>query len=90
MLAQHLVAAFLRDTIFLLIVQDVDNKGVAVTPRSLGGTAPSRPIAELGMIVGATAAAPAEANADLRKDLRLTVSIFFFIIYLLAWLQEFR
>ncbi|MFN7889015.1 MAG: hypothetical protein ACK5OC_01880 [Pirellula sp.] len=35
MLAQHMVAAFLRDTIFLLIVQDVDNKGVAVTPRFL-------------------------------------------------------
>ena len=30
-----MVAAFLRDTIFLLIVQDVDNKGVAVTPRFL-------------------------------------------------------
>jgi hypothetical protein len=35
MLAQHLVAAFLRETIFLLVIQDVDNKGVTDTPRLL-------------------------------------------------------
>ena len=41
-----------------------------ITIRSLGATAPSRPKAELGMIVGATTAAPAADKAVFKNRRR--------------------
>src|SRR3954468_10293956 len=59
------------------------------TTRSLGATAPSRPRAELGMIVGAMAAAPAAPSAvakNLRRGSFVTFALIAaLLIELTAW-----